>query len=74
MGYHLYIAVCTAVGAVRSKNVTETVTTIAVPLVADLVRAWFVDSVELLWLHLAPMNLNTIAKLVKNMNVKGANE
>ena len=42
------IAFGTAVGAVRIKNVTETVTTMVVPLVADLLRAWLVDSVELL--------------------------
>ena len=41
-------ALYTEMGAVRSRNVTETVTTIAVPLVADLTRAWLVDSVELL--------------------------
>ena len=59
-------AMYTAVWAVRIRNVTETVTTMAVPLVADLLRAWLVDSVELL-LHLAVMNLNTIAKLIINI-------
>ena len=63
----------TAVGAVGIRNVTETVTTIAVPLVADLLRAWFVDSVEFC-LHLALMNFNPIAKFVININMKGPNE
>ena len=72
--YHLYKALSTAVGAVRSRNVTETVTTIAVPLVADLLKARLVDSVELLWLHLAVMNSSTIAKLVRNIRTKGPNE
>ena len=47
-GVHVGEALYTEMGAVRSRNVTETVTTIAVPLVADLTRAWLVDSVELL--------------------------
>ena len=63
----------TAVGVVRIKNVTETVTTMAVPLVAALTRAWFADSVKLLWAHLAVMNLNTRAKLVMNIKMKGKN-
>ena len=66
-------ALYTAVGAVRIRKVTETVNTIAVPLVAALTKAWFVDSVELL-LHLAVMNLKTMAKLVINIKMKGPNE
>ena len=62
------------VGDVSSKNVTETVTTIAVPLVADLARAWFVDSEELFLSHLALMNLKTIAKLLISIIVNGPNE
>ena len=69
-----YEAECTADGAVRSRNVTETVTTMAVPLVAALARAWLVDSVSFVPLHLAFTNLNTIAKLVTNIRAKGANE
>ena len=65
-------AMYTAVGAVRTRKVIETVIAIAVPLVADLVRAWLVDSVELL-LHLVFMKLNTIAKLVMNIK-KGPNK
>ena len=65
-----------AVGVVRTKNITETETTMAVPLVAALLKAWLVDSVECDWLlvelHLARMNLKLIAKLVRNINVKGA--
>ena len=66
----------TVVGAVRRINVPETVTTMAVPLVADLTRAWFVDSVELVWLllHFALMNLDTIAQFVIDINAKGPNE
>ena len=57
----------TPVGAVSSRNVTETVTTIVVTLVADFTRAWFVDSIEFLWLHFALMNLNAMAKLIKTL-------
>ena len=63
----------TAVGAVRTMNVMETVITIAVPLVADLLRAWFVDSVELI-LHFALINLNALPELVINIKAKGKNE
>ena len=64
----------TALGVVRIRKVTETEITIAVPLVADLLKAWFVDSVELLWLHLALVNFNTMAKLIMNINANGPNE
>ena len=69
-------ALSTPTGAVRRRNVTETVTTIAVPLVAALLRAWLVDSVELFagLLHLALVNFNTMAKLVMNISTKGPNE
>ena len=64
-----------AVGAVRIVNVTETETTMAVPLVAALLKAWLVDWVELfLELHLAVMNLNMMAALVRNMIENGRNE
>ena len=64
----------TAVGVVRIKNVTETVTTITVPLVATLATAWLVDYVELVLLHFALININTRAKLVININTKGPKE
>ena len=63
-------------GAVRSRNVTETVTTMAVPLVADLLRAWSVDSAEFLplLLHLTLINLSIIVKFVKKINRNGPYE
>ena len=72
MGYFI-TAVDKAAGVVRIINVTETVTTIAVPLVATLTRDWLVDSVEL-GLHFALMNLNTMEKLVMSIKRIGPKE
>ena len=67
-----------AVGTVSRRNTTEMETTMAVPLVAALLKAWLVDSVILfsvfLDLHLAFKNFTTMAILVRDIRMKGLNE
>ena len=64
-------------GAVSKMKVNETVTTMAVPLVAYLLRDWVVDSVlkfKSFFLHFAFMNFVIMAKLTNNITANVPNE
>ena len=66
-----------ATGAVSKMKVNETVTTMAVPLVAYLLRDWDVDSAlqfKSFFLHFAFINFTIMAKLISNITANVPNE